>query len=340
MLLCPLSIPKITIVHGIGSGGAGAVPAQKFGLFVTAGGPTAASFADRLLAHTQQAFADTPLKQKHPCFRRRWLLQVCLGKAFPTEACQRFAQGQPKGYFQTKVFELLLYQFSQWKKGGEGCVCWELLRYDAEIWWVQRANMCKLCSLSAVQRKTACVEQSWWPEFDMFGSMPWCSFPWHKLLPMMLAQKNCHTTVWIWSMSSHPRLRLKVIVAGLPEKAFPQKHAFVDISVFLCCASNAKDSPKASRKAIFNQKCLNYTAKPIFPMKERCGRLRMLRYDEFNVPTCANFAVCQLCRERQPVWNSHDGLNLTCLDQCHSVRSHGTSSSQGWRKIIVIQSTV
>ena len=45
-------------------GGAGGVPAQKFELFVTAGGPTAASFADRLLAHTQQAFADTPLKQK------------------------------------------------------------------------------------------------------------------------------------------------------------------------------------------------------------------------------------------------------------------------------------
>ena len=39
-------------------GGRGGVPAQKFGLFVTAGGPTAASFSDRLLAHTQQAFAD------------------------------------------------------------------------------------------------------------------------------------------------------------------------------------------------------------------------------------------------------------------------------------------
>ena len=45
-------------------GGRGGVPAQKFGLFVTAGGPTAASFADRLLAHTQQAFAHTFKKQK------------------------------------------------------------------------------------------------------------------------------------------------------------------------------------------------------------------------------------------------------------------------------------
>ena len=36
---------------------------------------------------------------------------------------------------------------------------------------------------------------------------------------------------------------------------------------------------------------------------------------EFNVPTCGSSAVCQLCRERQPLWNSHD----VCLDQCHGV---------------------
>ena len=33
---------------------------------------------------------------------------------------------------------------------------------------------------------------SWWPELKMFGSMPWFSCPWHKLLPR-LAQKNCCT---------------------------------------------------------------------------------------------------------------------------------------------------
>ena len=36
--------------------------------------------------------------------------------------------------------------------------------------------------------------------------------------------------------------------------------------------------------------------------------------------------------QRQPMRNSHDGLNLTCLDQSHGVGSHGTSSSQGRRK--------
>ena len=33
------------------------------------------------------------------------------------------------------------------------------------------------------------------------------------------------------------------------------------------------------------------------------------QYAEFNVPTCGNIAVWQLCRERQPFWNSSDGLN-------------------------------
>ena len=49
---------------------------------------------------------------------------------------------------------------------------------------------------------------------------------------------------------------------------------------------------------------------------------------EFNLPNVAtlHFDSC--------------GLNLTCLDQCHGVRSHGTSSSQGWRKIIFMQSIV
>ena len=45
-----------------------------------------------------------------------------------------------------------------------------------------------------------------------------------------------------------------------------------------------------------------------------------------SVPTWANIALRQLCRERQAFWNSHDGLNLTCLDQCHCVCCNGTSS--------------
>jgi len=71
-------------------------------------------------------------------------------------------------------------------------------------------------------------------------------------------------------------------------------------------------------------------------------KLEKAEYAEFNLPTCGNIAVWQLCRERQPITvsKSRDGLNLTCLDQCHGVRFHGTSTSQGWRKRIVVQSTV
>ena len=145
----------------------------------------------------------------HPCFRLRWLLQDVAGlprKAFPRKQAfvdisvvlclrkqqPRFAQGQPKGYFLTKRLDRTTEAIARMNIVWEGPVC-----------WVQCANMWQDCSLSAVQRKTACVEQSWWPEFEMFGSMPWCSFPWHKLLPR-LAQKTCNTTVWIWSMSLHP----------------------------------------------------------------------------------------------------------------------------------------
>ena len=59
--LCEMA-PYVEVCYAYSGGG---FPAQKFGLFVTAGGPTAASFADRLLAHTQQAFADIPKKQKN-----------------------------------------------------------------------------------------------------------------------------------------------------------------------------------------------------------------------------------------------------------------------------------
>ena len=103
---------------------------------------------------------------------------LCLRKQQP-----RFAQGQPKGYFLTKELDRTTEAFARTNVVWEGPVC-----------WVQCANMWQDCSLTAVQRKTAFLEQSWWPEFEMFGSMPWCSFQWHKLLPR-LAKKNCHRVI-------------------------------------------------------------------------------------------------------------------------------------------------
>ena len=54
---------------------------------------------------------------------------------------------------------------------------------------------------------------------------------------------------------------------------------------------------------------------------------------------CANSGQhCSLSAVQRK--KSHDGLNLTCLDQSHGVGSHDTSSSQGWRKRIVVESTI
>ena len=104
--------------------------------------------------------------------------------------------------------------------------------------------------------------------------------------------------------------------------------------MFFCrCASNSQDSPKASpRKLISNETnwyprsyCWNECWIERWPYKRQYVLSSLWQH-------VTNIAVCQLCRERQPFWNSHDGRDLTCLDQCHGVRSHCSSSSQGWCK--------
>ena len=56
--------------------------------------------------------------------------------------------------------------------------------------------------------------------------------------------------------------------------------------------------------------------------------------------TCQHVARLQFdrCAKKHNLCGTvmiHDGLKLRCLDQCHGVRSHGTSFSQGRRKRIV-----
>ena len=130
-------------------------------------------------------------------------------------------------------------------------------------------------------------------------------------------------------MSSHPCFRRRWLLQVCLGKAFPQKHAFVDISVFLSLRKQQPRFAQGQPKKEFHR-----TSKAIAEMNAD-WKVEKAQYAEFNVPTCGKFAVWQLCRERQPFWNSHDGLNLTCLDQCHCDRSHGTSSSWGCRQRIV-----
>ena len=96
----------------------------------------------------------------------------------------RFAQGQPTGYYQMKELDRTTEAIVRMNE------MWRRLHTNMHQCVPLRASMGQHCSLSAVQRKTAFVEQSWWPELNLFGSMPRCSFQRHILLPR-LAQKNC-----------------------------------------------------------------------------------------------------------------------------------------------------
>ena len=102
----------------------------------------------------------------------------------------------------------------------------------------------------------------------------------------------------------------KVIFAGLLRKAFPQKHAFVDMSVFLWLRKQRPRFAQGQPKGYFQMKELDRTAEAIIPMNEMWRKLNanMRQY----VPSRANMGQhcsLQLCRERQPLWNSHDGLD-------------------------------
>ena len=126
--------------------------------------------------------------------------------------------------------------------------------------------------------------------------------------------------------------------AGLLRKAFPESMPLWT-SVFLGgWASNSQDSPKASPRVIFHRKNLTEQLKLILKwiLIERWTRPSILS------SMCQHVARLQFdsCAEKDSLCGTvmiYDGLNLRCLDQCHCVRSHGKSSSQSWRKRIVIQ---
>ena len=60
----------------------------------------------------------------------------------------------------------------------------------------------------------------------------------------------------------------KVIFAGLPGKACPRKHAFVDISVFLWLHKQQPRFAKGQPKGYFQMQELDRTAEVIVPMNE------------------------------------------------------------------------
>ena len=251
---------------------------------------------------------------------------------FPLSGKQqpRFSQGQPKGYFQVKELgrttEAVVPMNDRWGK----------LNANMRQYVPLRTSMGQHCSLSAVQRKTAFVEQSWWPELNLFGSMRWCSFPLHKLLPR-LAQKN-RCTVWILihecaSMFSAEGNLMQVRLGKLSHRSMP-----LWTSVFFWWLR--KQQPRFAQgqpKGNFQMKELDRTTEAIVRMNERWRKLNANMHQ--CVPLRASMGQhCSLSavqRKKGPLWNSHDGPSLTCLDRCRGVRSPGIYSSQGRRKRIV-----
>ena len=103
-------------------------------------------------------------------------------------------------------------------------------------------------------------------------------------------------------------------------------------------ASNCKFCPRPAQGFVFSWKnfIVQWKLILIWMLIERWRRLSMLS------SICQHVARLQFvsCAEKDSLCGTvmiHDGLNLRCLYQCHGVRSHGKSSSQSWRKRIVIQ---
>ena len=245
---------------------------------------------------------------QHPCFGPNWWMQVCLGKlshrsmplwtSVDISVCPslgkkqpRFAQAQPAGYFQMKELDIKnlvepLKLLSQWMKSGEGCrpTCASMCHYVPT--WANIA-VCQLCRARHSHDR---------PELVFV--------PMAKALPKAGAKLLYSPNLIHEFTSSCSR---NVIYASLFGKAFPRKQAFVDISVFLWLCKQqprfARGQPKGYvqmkeldiKNLIEPLKLLSQWMKSGEGCRPTCAN--MCHY----VPAWANIAVCQLCRERQPL---------------------------------------
>ena len=173
--------------------------------------------------------------------------------------------------------------------------------------------------------------------------MPWCSFPWHKLLPR-LTQKNCYIYTlqskfdpWVYIRVLNQPALCRFAWESLPGETGKGRHW---TPVFFCgCASNAPRFAQGQPNGYFQMKELDRTTEPIARMNVE-WKLEKAEFAEFDLPTCGNIAVWQLCRERQPLWKSHDGLNLTCLDAMVFVPMAQAPPKADAKELLYIHSTV
>ena len=260
----------------------------------------------------------------HPCFRRMWFMQVCLGKpshgSIPlltsvffcgwASNSQDSPKTSPRATFKWKNLDIKnfiepLKLLSQWMTGGESWMtpCTNMCPYVPAC---ANIAVCQLC-----RERQPLVEQSWWA---------WTENAWINAMvfvpmaqaPPKAGSKNCcinlidEFTSWVSP---------KAAIAGSLRKAFLQKHAFVDISVFPPLGKQQPRFAQGQPTGYFQMKKLDIKnfVEPLKLLSQwmtggeswmtPCTKMRPY------VPACANIAVCQLCRERQP-WNSHDGPEM------------------------------
>ena len=192
------------------------------------------------------------------------------------------------------------------------------------------------CSLTGVHRNTAFVEQSWL-------MMAWIWHVWinaivfvpaAKAPPEVGAKELSYNSLNLAYSGQHPCFGPNWFIQfchiwreyAVPRKALPRKQANVD--------TGHQILPGLAQGS-FQMKELDRTTKAIAQING-VWKVEKSQYAEFNAPTL-QFGSCAKKDSLCGTVMIHDCLNLTCLDQCHCVRSRGKSSSQSWRKRIVIQ---
>ena len=148
----------------------------------------------------------------------------------------RFAQGQLKGYFQRKELD----------RTTEAIV-----PMNVELRWRRLSVLSStrqhvaIFSLAAVQKESLFV-------------------------PMAQAPPKAGAKELLYSLNLIHEFRSlfspKVIFAGLLRKAFPQKHAFVDMSVFLWLRKQRPRFAQSQPKGYFQMKELDRTFEAIVPI--------------------------------------------------------------------------
>ena len=133
-----------------------------------------------------------------------------------------------------------------------------------------------------------------------------------------------------------------VIYTSLFGKAFPRKQAFVDIRIDPWLRKQQPSFAQGQPKGYFQMKELDIknliATEAIVPMNEKWSRLHtnMRQYVPLRASMGQHCSLSAVQRKTAFGGTVMMGLNLKRLDQCHGVRSHGTSSSQSWFKRFVV----